>query len=214
MTVNKLSPAGLRLIQNYEGCRLVAYKPVEAEQYWTIGWGHYGPDVKMGQRITQEQADAMLVNDLNSYVDGVNKLVKVDINQNQFDALVSFAYNCGVGGLQKSTLLTLVNQKNFVAAANEFPKWCHGAGGVVLQGLLNRRNKERELFLTPVVKEVPEVDKITVKYSTDGSHWLSAQVGFVHEGTSYVPVRVIAEALGATVAWDAKTQTVTILPKK
>ncbi|SEN19899.1 lysozyme [Paenibacillus sp. OV219] len=148
---NQISKAGLRFIQNFEGCRLTAYKPVAAEKYWTIGYGHYGPDVKQGQKITQKQADDMFYNDMQSYVAGVNALVHVPINQNQFDALVSFAYNVGVGGLQRSSLLLFVNLGSFMAAADEFPKWCHGAGGVMLQGLLNRRNKERAVFLTPVV---------------------------------------------------------------
>jgi GH24 family phage-related lysozyme (muramidase) len=145
-----ISDKGLKFIMNYEGCRLTAYKPVAAEKYWTIGWGHYGPDIKEGQKITQAQADQMFRNDIQGYVAGVLKLVKVPINQNQLDALCSFAYNCGVGALQKSTMLKYINAGDFQSAANEFPRYCHGAGGIMLQGLLNRRNKEREVFLTPV----------------------------------------------------------------
>lgn len=144
-----ISPTGLQFIKNYEGCRLTAYKPVLTEQYWTIGWGHYGADVIKGSTITQFQADSIFYNDIQKYVTGVNNLLKIDVSQNQFDALVSFAYNCGIGGLQNSYLLQYVNRGKFQAAADEFPKFCHGAGGVVLQGLLTRRNKEREIFLTP-----------------------------------------------------------------
>lgn len=148
MSNKQISPAGLHFIQNYEGCRLTAYKPVAAERYWTIGWGHYGSNVKQGQTITQAQADQLFANDMKSYVSNVNKLLKVEVNQNQFDALVSFAYNCGVGNLQRSTMLKYINAGNFKAAADEFPKWCHGASGAILPGLVTRRNKEREVFLT------------------------------------------------------------------
>lgn len=65
--------AGLALIKHWEGCRLTAYKPVKGEKYWTIGWGHYGPDVRQGQTITQTQADAMLKRDLIGYENNVMK---------------------------------------------------------------------------------------------------------------------------------------------
>lgn len=91
----KISQAGIDLIKSFEGCRLVAYKPVATETFFTIGWGHYGPDVKAGMTITQERADSMFVADLSKYEAYVNdpKYVPVtaQLNQNQYDALVSFA---------------------------------------------------------------------------------------------------------------------------
>lgn len=170
----QISATGLHFIQNYEGCRLYAYKPVAAETYWTIGWGHYGADVKQGATITQAQADQMFYNDMQNYVAGVNKLLKVDVTQNQFDALCSFAYNCGVGGLQKSTLLQYLNLGKIQAAADELPKFCHGAGGVVLQGLLTRRNKEREVFLTPDAggeEEVLNDTELDFALAVLGDYW-------------------------------------------
>jgi lysozyme len=98
---------------------------------------------------TQEQADKRLRDDLDIFAKQVEPLVKVDINDNQFAALVSFAYNVGANNLKKSTLLTLVNQKNFTAAADEFVKW-NKAQGKVLKGLTKRRETEKRLFLTPV----------------------------------------------------------------
>jgi lysozyme len=157
----KLSKVGADLIKKYEGCRLKAYKCPAG--VWTIGFGHTG-NVKEGQVITQAQADALFDKDVQKFVDGVNKLVKVEINQNQFDALVSFVYNLGIGALKKSTLLQYVNKKQFDKAANEFDRW-NKAGGKVLKGLVNRRNseealfEEEALFVTPVKIE-PDINLI------------------------------------------------------
>lgn len=100
----KISQVGINLIKSFEGCRLKAYKPVPTEEYWTIGWGHYGPDIKAGMTMTQAQADSMLVADLAKYEAYVNNPayvpVTAQLNQNQFDALVSFCYNCGSGSLK------------------------------------------------------------------------------------------------------------------
>jgi lysozyme len=157
----KLSKAGADLIKKYEGYRLKAYKCPAG--VWTIGFGHTG-NVKEGQVITQVQADALFDKDVQKFVEGVNKLVKVEINQNQFDALVSFTYNLGIGALKKSTLLQYVNKKQFDKAANEFDRW-NKAGGKVLKGLVNRRNseealfEEEALFVTPVKIE-PDLNLI------------------------------------------------------
>lgn len=93
-----ISQKGIDLIKSFEGCRLEAYKALSTEQYYTIGWGHYGPDVTAGMKITQEQADAILEEDLKVYVSYVNTFLNkydITINQNQFDALCSFTYNLG-----------------------------------------------------------------------------------------------------------------------
>ena len=118
----KISKVGLDLIKSFEGCYLKAYKCPAG--VWTIGWGTTEPingvAIHEGLVITQEQADQLLANNLKAYEDGVMKYVKVTLNQNEFDALVSFAYNCGVGALQKSTLLTLLNQEKRAEAAEQF----------------------------------------------------------------------------------------------
>ena len=140
------SQRGIDLIKLFEGLRLTAYQDMVG--VWTIGYGHTGPDVKAGLTITQQQAEQLLINDLARFNNGVNALVTVKINQNQFDALISFSYNLGLGSLQQSTLLRLLNAGNFQAAADQFPRWDR-AGGKEVAGLLARRNAERALFLTP-----------------------------------------------------------------
>ena len=96
--------ARLTLIKQFEGCRLKAYKPISTEKYRTIGWGHYGADVKEGQAITQSQASDLLVSDLKRFELYVNNAaycsITQSLTQNQFDALVSFCYNCGLGCLK------------------------------------------------------------------------------------------------------------------
>ena len=88
-----ISNNGLDLIKKFEGCRLTAYKAVSTEKYWTIGWGHYGADIKQGQTITQVQADNYLRSDCSGAEKAVNSYMnKYNWNQNQFDALVSFSF--------------------------------------------------------------------------------------------------------------------------
>ena len=139
-----ISQNGIDLIKRFEGCRLTAYKcPANV---LTIGYGHTGQDVKQGLTITQEQAEKLLKSDLTVHCNNVSKLVKVPLNQNQFDALVSFEYNIGYGNLSRSTLLALLNQKKYKEASEEFKKWKY-AGGKVLAGLVKRREAEKELFI-------------------------------------------------------------------
>jgi lysozyme len=128
---------------------------------WTVGWGStgidtfaVGPDGKFlpigpNTSWTQEQADKRKADDLQSFCISVSKMLKVEVNDNQFAALVSFAYNVGVGNLRTSSLLRLVNQRDFSAAANEFMRWTK-AQKKELPGLVKRREVERRLFLTPV----------------------------------------------------------------
>jgi lysozyme len=113
----------------------------------TIGWGHTGADVTEGLVITQERADEIFTADLASFVAGVNSAVRVSLMQNEFDALVSFAYNDGVTALRNSTLLALLNAGHHIDAAAEFPKWSH-VDKLVSKGLLIRRCRETLLFLS------------------------------------------------------------------
>ncbi|MEK5415081.1 lysozyme [Paenibacillus sp. FSL L8-0708] len=140
----KISQVGISLIKSFEGCRLTSYKPVPTEIYYTIGWGHYGPDVKAGMTITQAQADSMLVSDLEKYEAYVNDPVYVPVtawlNQNQFDALTSFCYNCGNGSLKK-----LCVGRTITEIAQNITKYNKG-GGNVLAGLVRRRKAELDLF--------------------------------------------------------------------
>ena len=148
-----ISQAGINLIKSFEGLRTKAYKAVPTEKYYTIGYGHYGFDVRDDDVISEKDAEKLLYDDVQSFVDAVNKLLKVDVTQNQFDALVSFAYNVGVGALKSSTLLEYLNAGNFQKAADEFLRW-NKSGGKVYGGLVKRREQERALFLTGGSKNV------------------------------------------------------------
>ena len=146
----KISENGLKLIKKFEGLSLKPY--LCSAGIPTIGWGNtFYENMKkvtlQDEAITEERADS-LFNFLvtTNYVNVVNRLVIVDINQNQFDALVSFVYNLGSGNFEKSTLLKKVNQSDFIGASLEFEKW-NRAGGKVLNGLTKRRLSEKELFL-------------------------------------------------------------------
>lgn len=115
--------------------------------------------VKDGMIITEEQGEKMLRKELNTFEDAVERLVKVPMNQNVFDSLVLFSYNIGVGAFQKSTLLKLLNQGKYEAAAAQFSRWNKG-GGKVLAGLVKRRKAEAALFMEPVEEEKISPDLI------------------------------------------------------
>lgn len=148
----KISDRGIKLIQEFESCRLKSYKCSAGRD--TIGWGST-KNVKPGMHISQAEAEARLKADIGEVEAGVNKLVKVKITQGMFDALTSFAFNCGLDidadaiaeGLGDSTLLKKLNAGDYQGAANEFLKWNRG-GGQVLPGLTRRREAERKLFLS------------------------------------------------------------------
>lgn len=151
------SDACYAIIKKYEGLRLSAY--LCPAGVWTIGYGHTGPDVARGLRITAERADELLRADVGAFADAVNRAVSREITHGMFDALTSICFNTGPGkagvrdGIlmlksgQPSTLLRKLNSGDFAGAANEFLRW-NKAGGVVLKGLVARRKAERELFLS------------------------------------------------------------------
>jgi lysozyme len=155
----QISPRGLKLIADFEGLRLKAYPdPGTGGDPWTIGYGTTvypdGRKVKKGDVITQVQALDYLKQDVKKFATSVNQLVSVPLNQNRFDALVSFTYNLGAGALARSSLLRKLNAREYEAAAAEFDKWVY-AGGRILPGLVNRRKAERDLFKEPLTKEKP-----------------------------------------------------------
>ncbi len=160
MGSKRLGSAGLELIKNFEGCRLTAYKPVSTEKYWTIGWGHYGADVKQGMTITQKRADELLLEDVADSVAAVNNPIYCplteSLNQNQFDALVSFTFNCGAGCLK-----TLCQNRTISEIAAKIPAY-NKAGGKVLTGLVGRRTAEQALF-NKSVGTVTDLEPISVK---------------------------------------------------
>lgn len=139
----QINQAGLDLIKEFEGCRLEVY--LDQKGLPTVGWGHR-TDMSVGTTISQEDADTLLSDDLSRFEVGVEHAVAVDPTDNQFAALVSFAYNLGLGALRSSHLLTEFNAGNLDKAADELLKWCH-LGTEEDAGLLRRREAERSLFL-------------------------------------------------------------------
>lgn len=134
---------GLDFVEFSEGCELTAYRdPVGV---LTIGYGHTGYDVYDGQTITLNDAEELLRRDIRFAEIGVKALVKVQLSQRQYDALVDFTFNLGIGALRSSTLLTKLNSGDYDGASEEFKRWDH-AGGKVLPGLTKRRLAEAALF--------------------------------------------------------------------
>jgi lysozyme len=145
-----INPATRALIRRFEGCRLKAYQC--SAKVWTIGWGSTfyedGSKVQMGDTITQERADRLFIILLDQFAAKVRPLIKQPLNDNQFGALLSFAYNCGVNNLAKSTLLRIVNENpSSLGIAAQFKLW-NKAGGKVLLGLTRRRTAEADLYFT------------------------------------------------------------------
>jgi lysozyme len=140
----QISENGLNLIKQSEALRLDAYQ--DSVGVWTIGYGHIS-GVKENDRITEEQADAFLKADLETVEKCIANCVSVSLTQGQYDALCSFVFNLGCMALRNSTLLRKLNSGDDVGASEEFQKWSH-AGGKVLAGLVTRRAKEAEMFLT------------------------------------------------------------------
>ena len=130
-------------LKAFEGLRLVAYKPTKAERWWTIGYGHSADDVRAGMRITEEKAEELLKRDLFFVEKFINGIPKIK-TQGQFDALVSFTYNVGVGKLKRSTLLKkIMHDAPTAEIQREFMKWVY-SGGKKLDGLVRRRRWEAE----------------------------------------------------------------------
>jgi lysozyme len=134
---------GLRLTEQFEGCKLVAYQ--DQGGIWTIGYGHT-KGVYDGMTCTTEQAEKWLRLDVEEAEEDVSRLVKVPLTQPQFDALVDFVFNLGGTKFASSTLLRLINAGNFKYASKEFERW-NRAGGIVRDGLTRRRLAEKDLFL-------------------------------------------------------------------
>ena len=133
---------GTKILKFFEGCRLTAYQ--DSVGVWTIGYGHT-KGVHAGMSITQEEAEQMLLTELEEYEGYVEKYVTVPLTQNQFDALVVWVYNLGPTNFRNSTLLKELNSGNYTAAGKEITRW-NKAGGKVLAGLVRRREAEAKLF--------------------------------------------------------------------
>lgn len=143
----KTSQRGVDLIKRWEGCKLNQY--LDQHSIKTIGYGHTGVDVVPGLSITPDQAEELLKKDLEAAEKGVDTVITVLLNDNEFAALVCFTFNIGVNAFKMSTLRTILNQGNRKGAADQFLRWNH-ISGVESQGLTNRRIAERALFLEPI----------------------------------------------------------------
>ena len=144
----KISQNGIDLVKHFEGRRLQSYQDVAG--IWTIGYGHTGPEVDADQTISEAEAEALLRKDLARFENGVTSAVRVDIDQDQFDALVSLSFNIGVSAFKKSTALKLLNKGDVLGAAEAITWWNKATINGVKQevlGLVRRRAAEAALFL-------------------------------------------------------------------
>jgi lysozyme len=152
------SKDGLDLTEQFEGCRYESYPdPASGGDPWTIGYGHTGPDVHQGMIWSDAQCEAALLADVALAVANVNQNCCVPLIQGEFDALVDFAFNCGIRSLDSSTLLKLVNENDMADAVQQFQRWDHAAGQVVA-GLLRRRLAEAHEFSTTDPTDSPQPD--------------------------------------------------------
>ena len=159
MTLMKTSEEGLQLIKAFEGLRLTAYKPVATEKHFTIGYGHYGADVKKDMQITERQAVELLKMDVTAAEKVLNDM-NVNFAQRQFDALVSWIFNLGAGAFNGSTLKKkIVARADDEAICAEIVKWVY-AGGKPLTGLKRRRVAEANLFIGRELYKVDMFGKI------------------------------------------------------
>lgn len=138
-----ISEAAYELLRDFEGLRLYAY--LCPAGVWTIGYGHTGDDVRPGMTIKLSEAEALLKADVGAVEQAITPLVKVQLNTNQFGALVCFAFNIGMGAFARSTLLARLNRGEFAAVPFELRRWSL-ARGVRLPGLVRRRDAEIELW--------------------------------------------------------------------
>lgn len=190
-----ISDRGLDIIREFEGFSAEPY--LCPGGYWTIGYGHTRGVSADTEPVTKDEAMVLLWEDAEVFENSVRSLVKVPLTQNQFDALVSFAYNVGANNLARSTLLKKVNMSDYHGAALEFAKW-RMAGGKVLAGLKQRRKAEALLFLTP---DDTHGDMVLSEYTTkEKTMFQSARESLQGWKTYIVGVAAI---LGTAAAWIA-----------
>ena len=216
-SVRSVSQEGVNLIKQLEGFHGTAYKALSTEKYYTIGYGHYGPDVYPGMTVTAEKAETMLRSDLKNSVDSVNKFLNANgiaVSQNQFDALVSFTYNCGIyvwNTSQDFTLRQMLLDGAYhysdaqIRAA--FVSW-NTSGGRIVEGLSSRRNQEATMFLKnrvtprPTPRYTPAPSAYKVSYRRLLSVNESDPAGARMNGTDVKYVQVCLYYLGYDVACD------------
>lgn len=185
-----LSEEGLKLLKSFEGCRLTAY--YDSVGVLTIGYGSTGPHVAKGLTITQLEAEKLLRRDVVRFEVAVRDSVKVSINQNEFDALVCFAFNIGSNAFKSSTLLKLLNTNaERTVVASEFSRWTK-ADGKVLEGLKRRREAEKRLFLQKVLNPMISASIVALQDTwlkrepLDSSSLKPEQKVFVPKGSAHL----------------------------
>jgi lysozyme len=142
----RINDKGIALLKQFEGCKLTAYQ--DGGGVWTIGYGHTGDIATKGRTIDQLTADCILIEDIEKTEKGLLKLLKRPVNDNQFSALVCFAFNVGLSALKRSTLLTLLNNGTSPQiVSQEFLRW-NKDNGKEVAGLTKRRKAEKDLFLS------------------------------------------------------------------
>ena len=167
----KTSKDGLEMIAKWEGCVLKPYKDIAGLR--TIGIGHLikpGENFPDGVEITRERALDILADDVKICEDAIKKHIKARLNQNQFDALVSFGFNCGTGVYSNSGVATAINTGQFDQVPSRLQEWCKATvNGVrtTIKGLLNRRIHEGEVFSRPIAQTSFIIDNLVVGWTTD-----------------------------------------------
>ncbi|MGX6962312.1 glycoside hydrolase family protein [Vagococcus xieshaowenii] len=148
MTNYQLSTEGYQFIKQWEGERLQAYR--DPAGVWTIGVGHTGPvngqPIKAGLTITAKQSEQLLQTDIHTHTQVLKQVVTAPLTQHQFDALASFCFNLGPNIIKDAALLQAINRQDWLETTNQMSRYVH-AGNVVLQGLVNRRQAEIQLFM-------------------------------------------------------------------
>lgn len=214
----QISTEGRDKIKQYEALILYAYDDFDTKRVktfiqpgmkvsgtLTIGYGHTGPDVKPGMKITEEQAEQLLEKDLAPAEQAVSSLVRVDLNDNQFAALVSFAFNVGISAFKGSTLLKKLNKGDYGSVPSELAKW-NKSKGKVMDGLKNRRAAEAGLFVkgayvqsaaSPVTVEAPKI--ITPQTTAIATAVLSGAGGSLYDGTGPVQWVIAGVAVVAVI---------------
>lgn len=214
----KINSRGLKLIRRFEGFRASAYR--DAVGVWTIGYGHTSragpPHVGPGMKITRAQGEKILARDVEKFATQIRPLIRVPLNDNQFSALVSFAYNVGVGGFRRSSVLRVVNRGRFDLVPQRLSLWVK-AGGRVLPGLVRRRAAEGVLFARPIGRQErttttapvePAPGKPPQKSTTNIATLMGALAGLISavanglkENASFLTTAILTLVIVACAAW-------------
>jgi len=198
----RINAEGLAHIKRWEGLRLSAYKDVVG--IWTIGYGSTGTHVKPGMKITEAQAEKLLRDDLDRFEKSVERSVKVPLTDNQFAALVSFAFNVGTGAFERSTLLKKLNAGDYDAVPGQLMRWVN-AGGKKVQGLVNRRAAEGGLWAkgsfvsSKDIQAKPEADPVVTKENVSWLAGILSMLGAMFTGEGPVQYALAAVIVAAFV---------------